>query len=119
LTINRRGSIEGAKTSETSKTPVTEEVAEEVLEPKEQAEEIAEITEITEITEIADKDKDLEDYFKDILIPSRDRLAVQIDDQIYQWLNNTQYGLNISKVELVEKALAHFLPEFFKPTSMK
>ena len=78
-----------------------------------------EAEESIKITGIQTTDKQLKVCYEERQLPERVRLQVQIDDHICQWLANTHHGLKISKSELVENALAHFLPDYFKPDTIK
>jgi len=78
-----------------------------------------EIIEMNDIAEIETTDQPIKASYEEKELPTTICLEVQIDEHICQWLNNTHHGLKISQAELVEKALTHFLPDYFKPDTMK
>ena len=51
--------------------------------------------------------------------PITKNLSSRIDGDIWDWLNMTFRGTGISKVELIEQALLHYLPDEFMPEPLK
>jgi len=116
LTVNIRRPVKGVNAQEGLEFSLQRP---KILVPKVLVDEPEKAGENTEIAEIETTEAYHKEYYEEWHLPGNIRLEVHINDSIFQWLDNTHHGLKISKEELVEKALAHFLPDYFKPDTMR